>query len=194
MKKTTIFAAVVASSALALTVPDWNSPLNAQTYANPIYTITDAVVKQQLNVSGCKSLKVVTQGDVTLFEDGTYAFYRDSQPTWAGSTLSGTWAMVTSKSTKTVYLNTNIGSMNLWDTEISAAATDNCRLKYPASTVNVVAPASIISKNTIVVKVKNSSAKGTFAAKGFSLTDFKGPQAYSKTSVKIGLTGTFVTL
>lgn len=194
MKKTTIFAAVAATGAFALAMPDWNHSLNAAPYANPKYEISNAVVTEQLAVAGCKTLKKVVKGDVTLFEDGSYAMYRYDWPT-APTTLTGSWALVASKSTNTIYLSINNASMGSLFSGLDADGLANCKVKYPAMTyVSIVEPSVLIKKNAIVVKIKNQAATGTLQLTGKQQNDSKGAPVTGNVSAKITLKGLFTTL
>ena len=187
MKKTTLFTVAAACGAFAFAVPDWNQGLQAQVYANPVFHIYDATVTQQLNVSGCKALKTVTQGDITLYEDGAYQMVRDD---W-GTVMTGTWAKVSSKSSNTFYLSINNVSMGNLFSELDTQAKNNCDDKYPAMTyVSIVEPTVLIKKDTIVVKIKNGAAKGTLQFKGKQQNDSKGaPGVTGNISVKMTLKG-----
>lgn len=193
MKKTTIFAVAAACGAVAFAVPDWNQKLNAA-YPNAEYTITSAVVTQQLNVSGCKALKTTTEGDITLYDDGSYVMYRDD---WSPVTLTGSWAEVASKSSNTIYMSINNASMNNLFAEFDADATANCMAKYPALTyVEISQPTALIKKNTLVAKIKNGAVKGTLQLKGKQTNDSKGvapaPAVVGSVSAKVTLKGTLV--
>lgn len=187
MKKTTIFAVAAACGAFAFAVPDWNQSLNAA-YPNPVYTITDAVVTQQLAVSGCKTLKTTTSGDITLYDNGSYVLYRDD---WSPVALTGAWAEVASKRKNTFYMSFNTPSVLNLFAELDNDATANCQAKYPALTyVSILQPSVLIKKNTIVVKVKNKAAKGTLRLIGKQSNDSKGvaPAAPVVGSVKAKVT------
>lgn len=190
MKKTTIFTVAAACGAFAFAVPDWNQSLTAAPYANPVYHMYDATVTQQLNVSGCKGLKTVTQGDITLYEDGSYQMARDD---W-GTIMTGSWAKVSAKSSNTFYLSINNVSMGNMFGELDTQALNNCKLKYPSMTnVSILEPTVLIKKDTIVVKIKNSAATGTLQFKGKQQNDSKGvPAVTGNVSVKVTLKGLFV--
>lgn len=190
MKKTTIFTAAAACGAFAFAVPDWNQTIQAQGYANPVYHMYDAAVTQQLNVQGCKPLKTVTEGDITLYEDGSYQMARDD---W-GTIMTGSWAKVSAKSSDTFYLSINNVSMGNMFSELDAQALNNCKAKYQAMTyVSILEPTVLIKKDTIVVKIKNGAAKGTLQFKGKQQNDSKGaPAVTGNVSVKVALKGLFV--
>lgn len=188
MKKTMIFTVAAACGALAFATPDWKQSLTAAPYANPVYHMYNASVTQKLNVSGCKALKTVTEGDITLYEDGAYQMVRDD---W-GTVMTGTWAKVSAKSSNTFYLSINNVSMGNMFGELDAQALSNCKNKYPAMTlVSIIDPTVLIKKNTIVVKIKNSAATGTLQFTGKQQNDSKGTPVTGNVSLKVTMKGQF---
>lgn len=171
MKKTTIFAVAAVCGAAAFAVPDWNQSLNAA-YPNPKYEIYDAVVLQKLTIAGCKPLKMVTTGDVTLYDDQSFASFRYDVNNNLVDTLTGTWELVNKGSKNTFYMSMNTSSMiNLSDELVNTAlASPNC----PGVTgIDILQPTVLVKKNFIVGSTKNSLVAGTLQLSGQQQNNLK---------------------
>jgi hypothetical protein len=181
-----VFAAVTASAPAAA--------------ADPVYTMTGAVVTSKISVSGCAALTTGGLANATFYDDGTYEIVRDAVGLTAP--LIGSWSVVPSKTSYTVYMTPNNdaespleepsepGSIDEMFAAFDILALANCQLKYPAATVSIIQPSVAISKNAMVVKNADKSATLTFAMKGKQQNTFKGATkvgAFSSTIIMKGI-------
>jgi hypothetical protein len=200
MKKTTVLTLAAVCGAFALALPDWKQPLNAA-YPLPQFTLTHAELTQTFAVQGCKTLSVkktktvpATLNDITLYDNGSYALFRYATGDTSGvpvTTVTGSWSPVAGKGSNTYYLSINTAALGDLFNELEAAGLSNCQVKYPAMTqLDILAPTSLVKKDTLVVKTKNSAASGTLQIKGKQQNDEKGtPNAIGTFSLKATLKG-----
>ncbi|HSC76844.1 MAG TPA: hypothetical protein VLB90_11485, partial [Pseudomonadales bacterium] len=82
MKKIIIFAAAVLSGALTLSAQA-APPVFGAGYANPEFWINNALIKQSLSLTGCKTVSMpakkttLSNGNATLFDDGSFVLLVD---------------------------------------------------------------------------------------------------------------------
>ncbi len=190
MKKTTVFTLAAVCGAFALALPDWKKPLDAA-YPLPEYTVTlgaNGTFTETLSVAGCKTLKTVTNSDITLYDNGSYALYRYDVNGNQTNILTGSWSEVKNKSGSTVYTSLNTASLDNLFTELNAAALTQCQLKYPAmTTVTILSPTAVIKKNTLTFKIKGNQASSALQISGKQENDAKGTLATGNFSFKTAL-------
>lgn len=209
MKKTTIFAAAAAAICGALAfnaqaagdLPTDQPPVFTG-YAAPKYWIEGAKVKQSLSVSGCKTVSMpskgttLTTGNVTLFDDNSFVLYSDwSAKGGTVTALTGQWTQLlpNAKSSKTFYLSINTASMTMLLDNLQTVGLANCQITKPLMTnLNILDPSVLVSKNTIVVKIKNDIATGSLTVKGSEVSNPKGAgDVIGKAQMKLTMTGFF---
>jgi hypothetical protein len=179
MKNPVLSLLTLSCAALAVAVPNWKESLHAA--APEYFVISNAAVTQQLKVSGCKPLKTTTVGNVVLNPEGTYEFRRDD---WdSANVLTGTWSKVPGKSTNTIYMSANRAGVADLFTELNADASGNC-----GAAIKAIEPTVLFSKNQIVVKVKDNSAKGAVQLNAKQ----EGGTKVGAMSAKITVTGSVV--
>jgi len=207
MKKTIVFAAAALCGALA-----FNAQANGDTsapspsfgagYATPWYWIDGAKVKQSLVVSGCKTLNLptkgttLTTGNMTLFDDHSFVLYQDwSTAGGSVAALTGQWTQLTPSpaSSKTFYLSINTASMTTLLDDIQGVGLANCIKTKPLMThLDIQDSSVLVTKNTIVVKIKNNIATGSLLVKGKELSNPKGTtDVAGNLQMKLTMTGFF---
>lgn len=184
MKQTGMLIAAICA-AVAVAVPDWKGTLHAETgaYGTVLYKIPGASLVQKLKVAGCKTLTSSATTNVEFYDDDTY-YYGAAD----GTPVRGTWALANG----IFYLSVSEAAEgNLFDA-YNAAATTQCKVKYPAMAgVEIIEPSAVTTKNFIKVKA-NDSVKGQYVMKGQQVNDAKGTDKVGTFSVKTKLTGTVV--
>jgi hypothetical protein len=209
MKKITIlFAAAALCGALAFDAQangDTSAPPPSfgAGYASPQYWIDGAKVKQSLSVSGCKTLNLpkkgttLTTGNLTLFDDNSFVLYQDwsTVPDGQVAAITGQWTelLPAPKSSKTFYLSINTASMTTLLDDIQAVGLANCITTKPLMTkLDILDSSVLVTKNTIVVKIKNNIATGSLLVKGSEVSNPKGTtDVVGKLQMKLTMTGFF---
>lgn len=120
-----------------------------QAYANPVYSMYNAVSVEKETVKGCKPSKQSGTSDLVIFDDGSWAMT-------GVIAASGTWAQVGN----TVYLSENVASQLLQT--VSMHLTSAC-----VKPTQVLEP-TVIVKSMKLVLSPHGTGKFTMKMKGYT--------------------------